>query len=99
MAQAVAMPQGAAWGRPERATDPQAAWRTTRNNLVRSCGYVGISSWFLGNEWGSTAASRFNASRGEQSGGELSAMAGRHVQKGSATTMQRDKCRLDGWSL
>ena len=41
MAQAVAMPQGAAWGRPERATDPQAAWRKTRNNPVRSCGYVG----------------------------------------------------------
>ena len=76
MAQAVAMPQGAAWGRPERATDPQAAWRKTRNDTVWSCVYVGISRWFLGNERGSAAgvtfqrfATRATGRRAQRDGG------------------------------
>jgi len=35
------MPQGAAWGRPERTTAPQEAWRRTQ---IKLSGRVGISA-------------------------------------------------------
>jgi len=93
MAQAVAMPQGAAWGRPERATDPEAAWRKTRNNAIRSCGYVEISRWFLGNEWGSAAGITFQCfatiaiwRRAQHDGGMPGAEKfSRHYEAGSLT--------------
>ena len=38
--------RGAARGRPERATDPQEAWRKTRNNAVRSRVRMSVSRLF-----------------------------------------------------
>ncbi len=60
-ARAVAMPQGCTHpgDDPERTTAQEAAWRKTRKNLVRSCQYVGISRWVLGNKWGTAGAITF----------------------------------------
>jgi hypothetical protein len=79
-AQAVAMQQGAARGRPQRATNPQEAWRKTRNNQY--CPVEGAHQRFKavrGTNRETRRASRSNASQREEIGRQRTAVAGSHV--------------------
>ena len=92
-AQAVAMPQGAARGRPERATDPQEAWRKTRNKLSGRGSHLHFMA-ARGNEWRSAAgitfrciATRACGQRAKRDGGMLCAEGfGRREATGSTAS-------------